>query len=169
MWSSLSAPFSDPDGDGTFDKSITGNYNGAWNVYSALPSGYVLVSDMRSGLFVFQITSPPPTYTVTVTANGKGEVLISPPGNTCRAATCQEQYLQSAWSQVTLTATPDSGQCFNGWAGDCTGTDPTCTLQTGGNYNATGTFKKKCGGGGGGGSNKGGGGGNKGGGKGKPK
>ena len=50
----------DPDGDGTFDKSITGTYNGAWNVYTALPSGYVLVSDTRSGLFIFQISSPPP-------------------------------------------------------------------------------------------------------------
>ncbi len=50
----------DPDGDGTFDKSITGAYNGAWNVYTGLPSGYVLVSDMRSGLFVFQITAPSP-------------------------------------------------------------------------------------------------------------
>ena len=50
----------DPDGDGTFNKSITGNENGAWNVYTDLPSGYVLVSDTRSGLFVFQVISPPP-------------------------------------------------------------------------------------------------------------
>ncbi len=50
----------DPDGDGTFDKLITGKYNGAWNVYTDLPSGYVLVSDMRSGLFVFQVTAPEP-------------------------------------------------------------------------------------------------------------
>ena len=50
----------DPDGDGTFDKSITGDYNGAWNVYTALPSGYVLVSDMLSGLFLFQVTPPAP-------------------------------------------------------------------------------------------------------------
>ena len=51
----------DPDGDGTFNKSITGIENGAWNVYTDLPSGYVLVSDTRSGLFVFQVISPPPS------------------------------------------------------------------------------------------------------------
>ena len=50
----------DPDGDGTFNKSITGIENGAWNVYTDLPSGDVLVSDTQSGLFIFQITSPPP-------------------------------------------------------------------------------------------------------------
>ena len=51
----------DPDGDGTFNKSITGIENGAWNVYTDLPSGYVLVSDTRLGLFVFQVISPPPS------------------------------------------------------------------------------------------------------------
>ncbi|MGH9248554.1 MAG: choice-of-anchor B family protein [Acidimicrobiales bacterium] len=45
----------DPDGDGTFDKSITGNYNGAWNVHVFLPSGNVLVSDMKSGTFIFEV------------------------------------------------------------------------------------------------------------------
>ena len=50
----------DPDGDGNFDKTVTGNYNGAWNVYTDLPSNYVLVSDMRSGLFIFQVTAPQP-------------------------------------------------------------------------------------------------------------
>ena len=29
----------DPDGDGTFDKTVTGNYNGAWNLHVFLPSG----------------------------------------------------------------------------------------------------------------------------------
>lgn len=45
----------DPDGDGTFNKSITGTYNGAWNLHAFLPSGHVLVSDMRSGTFIFQV------------------------------------------------------------------------------------------------------------------
>lgn len=45
----------DPDGDGSFNESITGNYDGGWNVYLYLPSGNVLVSDMKSGTFIFQV------------------------------------------------------------------------------------------------------------------
>ncbi|GEM_PF-2537622 len=45
----------DPDGDGTFNKTITGNYNGAWNVHVFLPSGNVLLSDMKSGTFIFRV------------------------------------------------------------------------------------------------------------------
>ena len=58
----------DPDGDGVFNKPVTGNYNGAWNVYTQLPSGYILASDMLSGLFIFQVTPPvadPKTGTTT--------------------------------------------------------------------------------------------------------
>ncbi len=45
----------DPDGDGNFNQTITGNYNGAWNVHVFLPSGNVLLSDMKSGTFVFRV------------------------------------------------------------------------------------------------------------------
>jgi choice-of-anchor B domain-containing protein len=50
----------DPDGDGTFNQTITGNYNGAWDVYVFLPSGNVLVSDMKSGTFIVRV-DPVPT------------------------------------------------------------------------------------------------------------
>ncbi|MFL6198248.1 MAG: choice-of-anchor B family protein [Thermoanaerobaculia bacterium] len=45
----------DPDGDGTFNKTITGNYNGAWNIHVYLPSGNVILSDMKSGTFIFRV------------------------------------------------------------------------------------------------------------------
>ena len=45
----------DPDGDGNFDQAIVGNFDGAWNLYAFLPSGNVLVSDMKSGTFVFRV------------------------------------------------------------------------------------------------------------------
>jgi choice-of-anchor B domain-containing protein len=49
----------DPDGDGTFNQSITGNYNGAWNVHVFLPSGNVILSDMKSGTFIFRVDPVP--------------------------------------------------------------------------------------------------------------
>jgi choice-of-anchor B domain-containing protein len=45
----------DPDGDGVFNQSVTGNYNGAWDVHALLPSGRVLVSDMKSGTFIVRV------------------------------------------------------------------------------------------------------------------
>ena len=45
----------DPDGDGTFNQAITGNYNGAWNLHLFLPSGNVILSDMKSGTFIFRV------------------------------------------------------------------------------------------------------------------
>ena len=45
----------DPDGDGNFQESIVGAYDGAWNLHVFLPSGTVLVSDMKSGTFLFRV------------------------------------------------------------------------------------------------------------------
>ena len=45
----------DPDGDGTFNQGMTGNFNGAWDLYVFLPSGNVVLSDMKSGTFVFRV------------------------------------------------------------------------------------------------------------------
>lgn len=69
----------DPDGDGIFNKTITGVYNGAWNVHVFLPSGNVLLSDMKSGTFIFHVdpvASPGPTSGLTATP-GNGQVGLS--------------------------------------------------------------------------------------------
>ncbi len=69
----------DPDGDGTFNKSITGNYNGAWNIHVFLPSGNVLVSDMKSGTFIFQVDPvavPGASSGLSATA-GDGQISLS--------------------------------------------------------------------------------------------
>ena len=39
----------------TFDPSHYSSYMGAWGVYPFLPSGNVLVSDMQTGLYIFEI------------------------------------------------------------------------------------------------------------------
>ncbi|HEX6901407.1 MAG TPA: choice-of-anchor B family protein [Thermoanaerobaculia bacterium] len=75
----------DPDGDGTFNQSITGNYNGAWDLYAFLPSGNVLVSDMKSGTFIVHVDP--------VAAPGASSGLAATPGN----------------AQATLTWTAASG------------------------------------------------------------
>jgi choice-of-anchor B domain-containing protein len=77
----------DPDGNGTFDKTITGNYNGAWNIYSFLPSGNVLVSDMRSGTFIVRVdrVAPPgPSFGLVATA---GDTQVSLGWNASDGAT----------------------------------------------------------------------------------
>ncbi len=65
----------DPDGDGTFNKPVTGVYNGAWNVHVFLPSGNVLVSDMKSGTFVFRVDPIPapgtPSGLIATAGNGQ--------------------------------------------------------------------------------------------------
>ena len=75
----------DPDGDGTFNQSVTGNYNGAWDLYAFLPSGNVLVSDMKSGTFIVHVDP--------VAAPGASSGLSATPGN----------------AQVTLTWAAASG------------------------------------------------------------
>jgi len=67
--------FRDPDQtNGNNLSTVTGQFNGGWNVYSFLPSGKVLHSDTNNGLFVFEIegddnsqplVSPPPTVGAT--------------------------------------------------------------------------------------------------------
>jgi choice-of-anchor B domain-containing protein len=63
----------DPDGDGAFNKTVTGNYNGAWNVHAFLPSGNVLVSDMKSGTFIVHVAPVP--------APGQAGALAATAGN----------------------------------------------------------------------------------------
>ena len=69
----------DPDGDGSFNKTITGVYNGAWYVHGLLPSGNVLLSDMKSGTFIFHVdpvAAPGPSGGLTATP-GNGQVGLS--------------------------------------------------------------------------------------------
>ncbi|TXK24860.1 IPTL-CTERM sorting domain-containing protein [Ottowia sp. GY511] len=41
---------------------------------------------------------------------------------------CQAGYSIGAAAAVTLTATAPAGQTFTGWNGDCSDTEPTCTV-----------------------------------------
>lgn len=81
-----------------------------------------------------------PTYTVTVTKNGSGSgtVTSNPSGITC-GSTCSTTLPEL--SDITLTASSDTGSVFTGWSGGgCSGT-AACTLSDiGANVFVTATF-----------------------------
>eukprot|EP00978_Attheya_sp_CCMP212_P012538 scaffold31315_cov49-Attheya_sp.AAC.2 len=49
--------YRDPEGSGVLEPPINKNYQGAWNLYSGLSSGKILVSDMQTGTFVLTLPS----------------------------------------------------------------------------------------------------------------
>ena len=107
----------DPDGDGTFNKTMTGNYNGAWNIYSFLPSGNVLVSDMKSGTFIFRVdpVAPPGPAGGLVATAGNGQVGLTwnaasgATGYTIRRATTAGGPYTIVKSNVVGTSYTDTG------------------------------------------------------------
>jgi hypothetical protein len=67
-------------------------------------------------------------FRLDVGITGNGRVDSDPAGiNNCRESTgdCSAFFGSQG---VTLVATPDSGESFTGYAGDCTGTNRTCNL-----------------------------------------
>lgn len=63
--------------------------------------------------------------TVALAGDGRGAVISSDEGINC-GADCTEVY--PAGTSITLTAVPDRQFVFAGWSGDCSGTDPRCTV-----------------------------------------
>lgn len=62
---------------------------------------------------------------VAKSGSGTGTVTSSPAGINC-GATCSQSFADG--TGVTLTATPDAGASFTGWAGACTNPTGTCTV-----------------------------------------
>ena len=81
-------------------------------------------------LITFQLT-------ISFAGNGTGTINLTPPDGNCTAG-CAQNYLYG--NQVTLTAVPDEGQFFKGWAGaGCSGTGP-CTIIIEDNTNVEASF-----------------------------
>jgi hypothetical protein len=74
---------------------------------------------------------------VTVAVNGGGKVASSDRVISC-GSKCSASYEMNA--QVTLTASPDSGEVFKGWTGACAGAQATCTLSVNESLNVTASF-----------------------------
>jgi hypothetical protein len=84
-------------------------------------------------------TSPPVTHSLTVSKSGTGSggVTSSPAGIDC-GATCSDSF--AAGTQVTLSATADSGSTFVGWSGGgCSGTG-VCTVTLNSDTTVTAAF-----------------------------
>jgi hypothetical protein len=72
--------YRDPGQTGTNTKNIQGRYEGAWNVYTGLTSGNILVNDMFSGLFVVKADPPyskPNAPVVSAKRNANGDVTLT--------------------------------------------------------------------------------------------
>jgi subtilisin len=76
---------------------------------------------------------------LTVTINGSGKVISTPPGINC-GADCSEAFISA--TSVTLTPTPSPGWAFNGWTGACSG-NGACTLAVTTDTSITATFSSE--------------------------
>lgn len=77
------------------------------------------------------------SLTVERRGGGQGTVTSMPAGIDC-GTTCSSQFDED--TMVTLTATPNAPSVFNGWAGDCAGNAPTCTVTIDGSKRAIARF-----------------------------
>ncbi len=70
-----------------------------------------------------------PAFTLSIGRSGKGTVTSQPAGISCgagKSGACSTKF--SAGTVLMLTALPDPGSTWTGWAGACTGTSATCTV-----------------------------------------
>jgi len=74
---------------------------------------------------------------LTVTLEGTGKIVSSPPGLACSGNTCTGSFTKD--TVVSLTPTPEGGASFAGWSGACSGT-ATCAPKVSGDTNVGAKF-----------------------------
>ena len=108
--------------DGSFSYTPTPNFNGTDSFTYRAGDGAA-----NSNVATVTITVNPvaePRQTVTVTKVGNARIISSPEGIDC-GDICSAEF--DLGTVVTLTATPDPGWAFTGWAGACAGSEG-CTV-----------------------------------------
>ena len=78
-----------------------------------------------------------PSVTASLVGSGHGVVTSQPSGINC-GSTCSAVFAGA--SSAILTATPNTGSVFTGWAGPCTGSALACTVGTSVTQSVTATF-----------------------------
>lgn len=81
-----------------------------------------------------------PSYRLSVWVDGSGTVTSVPAGIDCGSTTTRCSADFPASSNVDLTATPDSGESFLSWYGDCSGTNPSCSVLMDGDRSVVANF-----------------------------
>jgi uncharacterized repeat protein (TIGR02543 family) len=120
----------DPDNGYTFT-----SWGGACG--GSAPSCTVTMTDDQAVSATFTPSASTFALTVSVTGNGT----VAGPSISCTSAggsSCSAD--QSAGTTVTLTAQPGSGASFNGWAGACAGTSPSCSVTMSSAKSVTASF-----------------------------
>ncbi len=72
--------------------------------------------------------TPLPTNHVTVIVVGAGTVTSVPEGIACPATSCEGDFIEGSTVGLVAIADPPSGATFEGWSGDCSGTESFCQL-----------------------------------------
>jgi PKD repeat protein len=117
--------------DVIFSPASTGSKSAALVVYSNYPSP-VSASLVGTGAVA-------DTLTVSKNGTGTGTVIsLDPPGGISCGADCSEAYADT--TQVTLSASADTGSTFAGWSGCSSTSGSTCYVTMSGPASVTATF-----------------------------
>ncbi len=103
----------------------TGSTFASWSGDPDCSDGVVTMQSAKTCTATFNLQVL--TLTVSKAGNGTGTVTSVPAGINC-GADCTEGY--NFGTQVTLTATPDTGSTFAGWSGDPGCSDGVVTMQS---------------------------------------
>lgn len=112
-------------GTATFTPDTALNYNETYTAIITTGAEDLAGNSLASDYIWTFSTETTATITVNKIGTGSGTIASIPAGINC-GSDCNETYV--AGTDVTLTATPDTGTVFEGFSGGCAGIALTCTM-----------------------------------------